>query len=323
MIDSIKITCKRYEQKFESQVIDLWNECLTSDLITRQIFRKQVLFDENFREELAICVFHDEQLVGFGFGTKRVFPYLERGIEPERAWVNAIFVKKEYRRKGIGTQLIKSIEEKLEDGLTKKITLAAYSPNYFFPGVDRLNYKDSKRFFEVNGYQTCGEAVSMAKTLLDYTLPQKTIDKKIELEKMGYRFNRFTYDYAFKLLEFLKTEFGGGWKQNALSLIKADEAEETILICIDANDDVVGFCMRKMDGFPMRFGPFGVKDELRSLGLGGVLFDLMQEEMKSQRLFNLYFLWTHGAGQRFYEGHGVKVYREYDLMEKKLEIVEE
>ncbi|MEG2330069.1 GNAT family N-acetyltransferase [Anaerorhabdus sp.] len=319
MSNAINISLTQYDQRFEAQVVNLWNECLTSDLITLPIFRKQVLFDENFRQEFAFCAVDNNTLVGFGFGMKRIFPYLERGVEPEKSWINVVFVKESYRRKGIGTQLVKCIEEKLNDGLSKKITLASYSPNYFFPGVDRINYKGSREFFEYNGYQISGEAVSMSKSLFDYEVPQETIDKVNELAKVGYRFERFTYNYAFKLLEFLKNEFGGGWKQNALSLMKTNEAEDTILICIDKNDDVVGFCMRKMDGFPMRFGPFGVKAELRSFGLGGILFDLMQKEMKSQRLFDLYFLWTHGAGQRFYERHGVHVYREYDLMEKKFE----
>lgn len=308
----------QYEQKYEKDVVHLWNECLTEDLINIPIFRKQVLFDENFREEFAICAFVKKELVGFVFGTKRQFPYLERGTEPEKSWINVIFVKKEYRRKKIGNNLLKLIEEKLNDGFTKKIIVASYSPHYFFPGVDRKNYIGAKEFFESNGYYISGEAVSMCKSLFDYKIPDKTILKKNELELQGFKFIRFQYEYSFKLLEFLKNEFGGGWKQNALSVMKSNEAEDTILICVDINDNVVGFCMRKMDGFPSRFGPFGIKKELRSLGIGGVLFDLMQEEMKKQRLFNLYFLWTHGAGQRFYERHGVHVYREFDLMEKMI-----
>lgn len=300
-------------------VIDLWNECLTRDLISVKGFRKQILLDENFRRELAFCALDGNQVVGFAFGMKRVFPYLERGLEPEKSWINVIFVKEGYRRQGIGSQLIQKIEEQLIDGNSKKITLASYSPNYFFPGIDRKNYLGAKEFFKHLGYEVVGEAVSMAKSLFDYEVPQKTIDKMEELAKKGYHFKPFSYEYTFKLLDFLKEEFGGGWKQNALSVMKSHEAEETILLCVNPDDDVVGFCMRKMDGSPTRFGPFGVKEELRSLGLGGVLFDLMQKEMKAQRHFDLYFLWTHGDGQRFYENHGVQVYREYDLMEKKLE----
>ena len=53
------------------------------------------------------------------------------------------------------------------------------------------------------------------------------------------------------------------------------EAEQTIILCVDKDDQIIGFVMRKIDGNDARFGPIGVKEELRSKGLGGVLLDLM------------------------------------------------
>ena len=31
-------------------------------------------------------------VVGFILATKRIFPYLERGLEPDRGWINVLFV---------------------------------------------------------------------------------------------------------------------------------------------------------------------------------------------------------------------------------------
>jgi GNAT superfamily N-acetyltransferase len=42
--------------------------------------------------------------------TKRKFPYLERGLEPTRGWINVMFVDEAYRRKGVGEALVLKAE---------------------------------------------------------------------------------------------------------------------------------------------------------------------------------------------------------------------
>jgi GNAT superfamily N-acetyltransferase len=43
------------------------------------------------------------------------FPYLERGLEQDRGWINVMFVEKEYRHQGIGQDLLDRIEKQLTD----------------------------------------------------------------------------------------------------------------------------------------------------------------------------------------------------------------
>lgn len=76
--------------------------------------------------------------------------------------------------------------------------------------------------------------------------------------------------------------------------------------------------MRKIDGNDARFGPIGVKESVRSKGIGGILFDLQMREMQKRGIYYAYFLWTHGAAMRFYERHGMSVYRTYQLYRKNI-----
>lgn len=307
-----------YSQKYEEKVINLWNNCLTSDTISLEEFRKQILFDENFNNDLALIALENEEVLGFILATKRQVPYLDRGLEPEKAWINLIFVKKDCRQNNIGKQLVEEIEKKLFSKGVKNIIIASYSPNYFFPGVDINNYPEGTKFFEKLNYKNTGEAVSMQRDLWNYNIPTKIIEKMKQLEQSGYTFQKFDYKYSLDLLKFLGESFGGGWKRNALTAMQQYEAEKLIWIALDNNDNVVGFCMRKMDGNECRFGPFGVREDLRSSGIGGILFNLMMDDMKKNKLYYLYFLWTHGAGMRFYQKHGVEIYRSYYLYSKKL-----
>lgn len=306
-----------YIQDYESKVVELWNNCLIADTISVNEFRKQVLFDDNFNKDLALIALEEDKVVGFILATKRQVPYLDRGLEPERGWINLLFVKEDCRRKKVGTTLVNEIEQRLLKKGVKSIILAAYSPSYFFPGIDIDSYSESIDFFESLGYKRTSEAVSMQRNLWDYHFPEKVSNRKAQLELEGYIFKKFDYKYSLKLLEFLGATFGGGWKRNALMAMQNNEAEELIWVCVDNDDNVVGFCMRKMDGNDCRFGPFGVSDSLRSSGIGGVLFNLMMEDMKSNKLYYLYFLWTNGDAMRFYQKHGVSIYRKYYLYNKK------
>ncbi len=122
----IKMSIVLYDhKKMETAVVNLWNECCVFDPITLQKFRKQALFDENFDNELCYTSVEDGQVVGFILGTKRKFPYLERGLESDRGWINVIFVKKEYRRREIGSKLLKTVENIMIQRGIKRITLKA------------------------------------------------------------------------------------------------------------------------------------------------------------------------------------------------------
>src|SRR5699024_1872812 len=96
------------------------------------------------------------------------------------------------------------------------------------------------------------------------------------------------------------------------------DAPETLIICRNKQDEIVGYCQRAIDGHPDRFGPFGVDESLRGLGLGSVLFNEMLHDMTKRGIHHVYFLWTAGRAQLMYERQGMSAYREYELMRKML-----
>lgn len=300
-----------YSQRYEKEVVNLWNKTLVADPITVHKFRKQALFDDNFDSELCFVAVDEDCVVGFLLATKRKFPYLERGLEPTRGWINVMFVDDAYKKKGIGKILVNHAEAKLKSMGAETVTLGAYSPNYFFPGVDKDNYCDAIEFFRKMGYEAGKESYSMYKSLHGYKISEETLDKLLKAQEAGFSIVNFEYKYALELLEFLKNEFGGGWKRNALMSMQNNSAEDCILLVLNYEQKIVGFCMRMIDGNPMRFGPIGVKEEVRNYGIGGILFDIMQMEMEKRGIYHLYFVSTDVPGRRFYERHGVKVFRTF------------
>ena len=305
-----------HQDKFQ-QVLTCWNESLTYDGIDEERFKQLILLDENFNPDLFLIALNDEKVLGFCYGIRRKIPYLERGLEENRGWIVIMGVLPEYQNQGIGTLLCDEVERRLKNMGTKEITLCAYSPNYFFPGIDK-RYQNAIAFFEKRNYIYRAESVSMQRSLWDYHMAEQYKEKIVSLAKDGIHIIRYNDEYMLPLLDYLLKNFGAGWKRNALIAMQKKEANDTILLVVDEHHEILGFCMRKIDGNDARFGPFGVSEHLRSKGIGGVLFEYMMQEMKQKGIYYLYFLWTDGAAQRFYERHGVKVYRTYQLYRKEV-----
>ena len=315
--DTVQITT--YDQKYDQQVVDLWNRTLHADPIVIGKFRRQALFDENFDPSLCYVALDGEAVIGFCMGMRRKFPYMERGTEPDRGWIVALFVDEAWQRQRIGTALMRRAEEDMRAAGAKNITLFAYSPGYFFPGVDGENYPASIPFFEKLGYQAGKKDYSMCKDLHGYHMSPESLAKKAAAEAKGYRFINFTYDYALELLEFNKNNFGGGWKRNALIAMQNGTAEDLILLVISPEGKICGFCMRMIDGNPSRFGPIGIDKNMRNDGLGSILLDFAQQEMAKRGIYHMYFVSTDDPGRRYYERKGVKVFRTFTSYKKYFE----
>lgn len=311
------VRLENFQQERFQQVLTCWNQSLIYDGIDEERFKQLILLDENFNPDLFLLAMNDEKVVGFCYGIRRKIPYLERGLEENRGWIVIMGVLPEYQNQGIGTMLCDEVEKRLKDMGTKEITLCAYSPNYFFPGIDK-RYQKAISFFENRNYVYRTESVSMQRSLWDYHMADQYKEKLASLEKDGIHIIRYNDEYMLPLLNYLLENFGAGWKRNALIAMQKKEAEDTILLVVDEQKNILGFCMRKIDGNDARFGPFGVSEHLRSKGIGGVLFEYMMQEMKQKGIYYLYFLWTDGAAQRFYERHDVKVYRTYQLYRKEV-----
>uniref|UniRef100_UPI0028A8E73D GNAT family N-acetyltransferase n=1 Tax=Anaerocolumna sp. TaxID=2041569 RepID=UPI0028A8E73D len=279
-----KYKIESYKQEYMEQLIAGWNETLIFDPISEERFLQQVLMDENFNPNLALVLLVEDKVAGFCLGIKRRYPYLTRGLEENRGWISIMFVATQYQGKGYGKALLNEVEKRLKKEQVKEITLCAYSPNYFTPGVD-LKYEKALTFFEQSGYVKGTDAVSMQKNLFSYSIPPETQDMIVQLKEEGISFITYSLSYMEKLLEFVEGEFDAGWVRNILQAIRNGEAEDTILIATDKENQIIGYCMRKIDGNDARFGPIGVKESVRSKGIGGILFDLQMREMQKRGIY--------------------------------------
>lgn len=313
----MEFTITSFDHRDLHELLTVWNQALPYDCINEERFTQLVLLDENFDANLLKVAYVEGKLVGFAYGIRRKFPYLERGLEEERGWISIMGVHPKFQHQGIGTALFTAVSAALQEDGAKEITLCAYSPNYFFPGID-VRYEAAWKLAEKEGYVYGGDAVSMQMDLFDHIETQEMRNKRDALAAKGIYIRPYQPKDLQELLAFLLENFGAGWKRNALLAMQNKEAEATILVVVDDKDVIIGFCMRKIDGNEGRFGPFGVREDLRSHGIGGILFECMMQDMKQRGVTNTYLLWTGGDAQRFYERHGMSAYRICRLYRKKV-----
>lgn len=303
-----------FQDKYTKEVINLWNKCLFADQIDEFSFRFKTILDDNFDPAMSYLVIEDDKVIAFAYATKRKFPYLERGLEKDKGWINVLFVDPDYRRKGIGTKLYQLLEKDLVKLDTKQIILSAYSPNYYFYGLDEDNYHEAISFYKKMGFEAKESHYSMGKDLSYFKIDDITLEKQKALEEKGYKFTTFKNKYSLELLEFLKNEFGGGWKRNALIAMRDNIAEEVIIIVLDKEDKICGFSMSAIDKNPRRFGPIGIAKDKRNEGIGSVLLNYSLMHLKNRNIDSIFFMTTDDDGRRYYERNGfylIKTVRTY------------
>ena len=100
--------------------------------------------------------------------------------------------------------------------------------------------------------------------------------------------------------------------------MQKDTAEDVMLLVLNREGKICGFCMRAIDGNPMRFGPIGISESERNAGIGGVLLDLQCFEMSKKGIYRMYFVTTDEPGRRYYERHGLQVFRIFVLYNKEI-----
>ena len=159
----------------------------------------------------------------------------------------------------------------------------------------------------------------MCRDLYGHTMPPKIAQRKRELEAEGYSIVEYDDSRSLELLEFTRSEFGGGWKRNCLMAMREGTAPQRVLLVLEPGGRICGFCTRAIDGNPMRFGPIGISQRYRDLGIGSVLLEEAMVAMERRGIHHMFFLSTDAPGRRFYERHGIRAIRTFVGYEKLFE----
>ncbi len=299
------------------EVVCLLQQTLHADPISRSLFVRKVLIDPNFEPEGAPVALLDGAVVGFGLSIARRLPLEDAPPDWDRGYITLIAVHPQHQRRGIGTQILRQMEDYLRSRVRKVVLVSAYAPNYFTPGVDVHAYAGGLQFFLKNGYQEVYRPISMDCNLLNLRIPEWVQQRERELQAEGLIVEHYRPQLIPALFRFLRQEFPGDWQRYARDAIARIEQGDTPTRLWIAHErgDVVGYSHFEGE----RFGPIGVSQSQRGRGIGQVLMYRTLEAMRLQGLHTAFFMWSDDrTAERLYNAAGFVQTRRFALLRKEL-----
>ncbi len=307
------ITIRPYSGDDEGGVVNLWNNCLTRDPITTDIFRRKVLLDENFDHEGCNVATFGGEVVGFSLAMRRQYPYYGIGLESGKGWITTFFVRPDFRNAGTAARLIKVSEDFLGALGVREVYVSTYTPNYFCPGIDIDAYVEAHNLLKTLGYKKHERVYSMGRSLLDFEYSPSADSLYASLKSQGIAIHVFEPKYITGLLDFLRTNYPGDLLRVALERLRDNPSTDQIMVAVK-NSHVIGFSHYEDE----HFGPFAIDPAFTGKGIGTCLYYETALQMKEKGKRNLWLAWTTGHAKDFYYSRGLRVTRRFEVMRKTI-----
>ena len=265
-------------------VYDLFNRNELFYYIPLEYFRRGTLEDYGFDPEISLVLMDSNN--------NTIIAALVAVNRAEYCCIKALIVDKEFRRKGIGKEILKEFiyRVKTKHENTKFINFGASPPNYWFPGVD-LRHTDLVFFLKKNKFK-------VKEIRQNLTVLLKTLDLKPSSEANGYHYERVQAKDFEELVEFVKIYYGhSAWPKEVQLSFKNNPP--TTFVAKDNEDQIIGWATHGLQ-FPGAFGPTGVIYTLQGKGIGSELLKWCLWDIKKSGLEKCTIMWVVGNTIKFY-----------------------
>lgn len=313
------VVIRPYEPDDEAALVGVWNRAMWCDPISVETWRAKILLDPNFAPETCLVATKDDCLVGFALALTRQVPFFNEGLDPTLAWISAFGVDPDVRREGIGSQLLESTINQLRDMGRSRVLLGPYVPNYVIPGVDVSAYAEGIPFFEHRGFTVTSRPLSMRALLTGYRVPTAVAPAYERVAEHGIIVRPATSADIVPVLQFVRDHFHWDWHREATGVFQElfagmGDPRQVGLYVAEKDGQVLGYAQHRGE----RFGPFGVREDRRSQGIGRVLLAEMLLAMRAKNYHAAWFLWTSDQAARLYAQCGFEEVRRFAVMARTL-----
>lgn len=290
--------------------------------ISDQLFKGTVVENKELLRSNSFVALDNDEVVGFILckawdeQDKLIPTYQNIG------WVSLIYVKRKYRKKGIGTELLRRGEEGIRL-LGKKVLMLGTDTYNFFPGLP-VDFVQSKSWFEKQGFVSKSESFDMIRYFEQSNEPIKEPETPYEVRVA-------TKDDEEALIAFFERCFKGRWEFEAKAYFAKGGTGREFTIVKDG-DKVIAFCRLNDQSSPEvlhnvnwsdRFtnhggvGPLGVDPEYRKQNLGFAVTSHAINEIQRRGCHTCIIDWTGLVD--FYRLFGFEVWKTYYRFEKNLD----
>ena len=299
----------------EETVVRLWNETLTRDPISPELFKERTLGDPNFSPDGCLIAYVDEGPAGIKGATAGFAVAVPPGAShrfappPGTGRIAGLGVLPGWRRTGVGNGLLEAAFMFLRKRGCKKVVYAAHE--YYVAGLDRA-YADGLAFLEKHGFEQTYEAVAMGRELYDLEWPKELRTLEAKRAGEGLTAGHFAPPMRAAVEAFFAGDFPD-WAPFFREKLDRQDPHDDIVLALDKGR-VVGYCQR-LEGDHV--GPFGVAAAYRNRGIGTVMLYRLLDRMR-QMGYRFCWFGETGRAQPYYARAGFVVTRKYAVMAKSL-----
>ena len=245
------------------EVVRLLNAASPFDRFEQDSVREAVFDDPDYAPDLLLAVREGGAIVAAAAGVVR----RARGDDPPgpvAGYVKLLAVAPAWQGRGIGSQVLREVEERLARAGAATIRIFGDAPGYLRPGVDfRLT-----RFVCLllrRDYRSARNAVNMLVDLARADLDTAADEERLIAQGIEVRSLAPADADAFE--QYMGQEWNWRWQAEVLRTLKRDPVTTHIAL---RDGQIVGFAAHSVAG-PGQFGPMGTRPELRGLGIGATL----------------------------------------------------
>lgn len=315
-----------------SDVVKLWNENVYGKSIfaewTIEEFKNKFIKNPCYDPEGFVVVYEKDELIGFGHAS-----YNNQGKEPSLTpgYITCIAVKDEYQRQGIGTEILKRLEEFLKSkGKTFVRNFFANPVNlkWYVPGYDKHEHAGAPAvafnspfyyLLSANGYIVNGQQDGFHVDLTKYEMDEAVKRRIKENEKEG--FNITVYDpkkhYGFN--ELFSALNNDGWRRSVEANLALNPPRLPLIV--EKDGEILGFTgpiHTEASGRGSLSG-VGVHPKTQGRGLGKTMFcSLCQKSKENGATFMTLFTGSDNKARNIYLYAGLKIVQSFAIMRKEL-----
>ena len=310
------------------KMCDLWNEVVKPDAFykpfTHEDYQKKMESDPNFSYDKVFLALDGNNIIG-------ALILVTRATNLEGAYINALFVKKEYRNQSVGDALLKQAENWAMDKGYKTLTATNFLPSCYAwyipnttnhdhpcaPGI-RIN-SDLYFFYLHHRYDAFAYQDAFHLNLSDYKISPK-IQKILDRNKEdGYSVELYDAKKHYGIDDFCKElniyDFEKVIKEN-LSL-----SEPYPFLVITKDNKVVGWtgAMWNEESGRGHFDGIANLESVRGRGLGKALFSMLALYSKENGAkFMTFYTGLTNPARNIYMDSGFKIIQSFCAMKKVL-----
>ncbi len=240
---------------------------LHSGQFENEILHHRIFDDPDYSPDHGFLLRDNGTTIGFMVGVLR-------GNE---AWLKLFAVDRNRRRSGLGSMMLAEIEALFQSDGAERVHILNASPYYFMPGLDP-RYTEAFCFLQSHGYTFERYVHNMAVDLTQDDFDTTRAEARVA--KAGIQIRRLEPEDKQAFYEWMLGTWSQHWTTESCNSL--NNTPVTTFIALDSNSNICGFATYDVTMFRGGFGPTGVEESLRGLGIGKILFLRCLRDMKDR-----------------------------------------